>query len=226
MINEDFQFLLTEFGQPSDPVFVSDSVLATYQGKLPDSLLEFWRTAGLGAWGDGSFRFCRPEDYAGVLAGVLGNDPQLKPENCLVFGYEAFCQLHVWHASLGKIKIDLVFGSVEAHFTANETVLETRRILGPDRVVATGLFDIVKDSDMKDENGKPMFARATQAHGKLQPGECFGFVPALGLGGAREVKYLRRVRALEHFSIISGLNSFNLIGFENLEERVLRPIGG
>ena len=225
-MNEDFGYLLSKFGKPADPVFLTDEEIASCRGRLPESLLEFWQQVGLGAWGNGLFQFCRPADYASIMKTVFKGDPEIDSGNCMVFGYEAFSQLHVWHHTLGGMKVDLLFADVEADFTADAKQLEIDEKLGPDQVIAVSLYNVVKAADIKDEDGEAMFERAVQALGATQRNECFGFVPALGLGGARHLEYLRRICAPEHFAILAELNRFRLVTLKDLEMVTVRMIGG
>jgi hypothetical protein len=55
------------------------------------------------------------------------------------------------------------------------------------------------------------FAAAVARHGALEPGEVYGFFPALQLGGAYKVETLKRVRAAEHFQILAQLDRFKLM---------------
>jgi Domain of unknown function (DUF1851) len=57
---------------------------------------------------------------------------------------------------------------------------------------------------------RDFFAAAVARHGALEPGEVFGFFPALQLGGAYAVENLKRVRAAEHFVILAQLERFKL----------------
>ncbi len=167
-MNEDFGYLLSKFGKPADPVFLTDEEIASCRGRLPESLLEFWRQVGLGAWGNGLFQFCRPAEYASIMKTVFKGDPEIDSGNCMVFGYEAFSQLHVWHHTLGGMKVDLLFADVEADFSADAKQLEIDEKLGPDQVIAVSLYNVVKAADIKDEDGEAMFERAVQALGATQ----------------------------------------------------------
>ena len=224
-MNENFEFLLSEFGKPADPVFLTDEELSVYRGRLPDSLLEFWRQVGLGAWGNGLFQFCQPADYSSIVQTIFRGDPEIDSGDCSVIGYEAFCQLHIWHRALGKMKVDLLFAEIVADFTRDAQRLEIDRKLGPDKIVAISLSNVLQYGDIMDEDGTPMFERAVAVLGAPQRDECFGFVPALGLGGARRLEYLRRVRAPEHFTILAGLNRFRLVTLKDLDMVTVRMIG-
>ena len=60
------------------------------------------------------------------------------------------------------------------------------------------------------QEDRDFFAAAAAKHGKLEPGEAYGFFPALQLGGAYRIENLRRVRAAEHFAILAQLEPFKL----------------
>ena len=225
MISQDFDFLIEEFGPPVDPVFVPEQRLVEMEGRLPHLFLEFWRQFGVGSWHHGIFRFCLPEDFQSVVDEVFTGDSEIKAQDCCAYGYSGFSELQIWHRTLGWMKLDLVYKTLTADFTGDAESLAVNGRLGPDRVIAASLFSIVERSDLRDGKGKPLFERARKALGDLQPGECYGFVPAIGLGGTNELEYLRRVRAQEHFAIITGLAPFKLIKFDGAQEIVVRRIG-
>ncbi len=225
-MNEDFGYLLSKFGKPADPVFLTDEEIASCRGRLPESLLEFWQQVGLGTWGNGLFQFCRPADYSSIVEAVFRGDPEIDASDCSVIGYEAFCQLHIWHRTLGSMKVDLLFAEVDADFTVDAKQREIQKKLGPEKLVGISLNGVIQYGDIKDEDGNLMFERAVRALGAPQRDECFGFVPAIGLGGARRLEYLRRIRAPEHFAILAGLNRFRLVTLKDLEMVIVRMIGG
>ena len=74
-----------------------------------------------------------------------------------------------------------------------------------------------------------MFDRCVKNLGPLEFGEVYGFVPSLGLTGfntrSRVVENVRRLRALEHFSMIAQLQPFRLIRNFGPREETVRMIG-
>ena len=46
---------------------------------------------------------------------------------------------------------------------------------------------MTKDVSLLDENGKQLFAQAKAELGPLQRGECYGFFPALAMGGGAKI---------------------------------------
>ncbi|WP_274599091.1 T6SS immunity protein Tdi1 domain-containing protein, partial [Rhizobium ruizarguesonis] len=55
-----------------------------------------------------------------------------------------------------------------------------------------------------------MFDAAVRAQGPLGVGHCYGFFPALGLGGVAQLDSLQVVEAPVHFSILAQLVEFQL----------------
>lgn len=43
MLTDDFSYLLSLYGRPSQPAFLPSETLAAYRGKLPNSPLDFWQ---------------------------------------------------------------------------------------------------------------------------------------------------------------------------------------
>ena len=104
-------------------------------------------------------------------------------------------------------------------------------ILPADRAIATTLSNIDQpsyDFQERTDNPRPLFARARKKVGDLALGECYGFFPAVGLGGAGVLDEVRKVRALKHFGIIAQLDTIQL-RYNDLEKKrvvVLRDLGG
>jgi len=84
-------------------------------------------------------------------------------------------------------------------------------------------------ADFLDIMGNPMYAACQKAHGKLEPGECYGFFPALAISGVfgpfRRVENIKRVKALEHFTILAQMDTFHLVRLAPEGYAPVRPIG-
>jgi len=80
--------------------------------------------------------------------------------------------------------------------------------------------------DFEDDAGKPLFKRAARKLGSLEIGECYGFVPALALGGIADIARLKRQKAPEHFAIVAQTMEYNLIDVQGYGQSVVvRSIG-
>ncbi|MNJ79554.1 hypothetical protein D3C77_776150 [compost metagenome] len=51
-----------------------------------------------------------------------------------------------------------------------------------------------------------LFKSALKKLGQLKSDEMYGFVPALALGGAMELKNLQKVKTIEHLEFLSQLS--------------------
>jgi hypothetical protein len=56
---------------------------------------------------------------------------------------------------------------------------------------------------LEDRNQIPLFDRALQKLGPLQPNEVYGFVPLPALGGACDLKYLQKVEAATYMDMLA-----------------------
>lgn len=61
--------------------------------------------------------------------------------------------------------------------------------------------------------------------GSLEPGECFGFFPALALGGGGNLDDVKHIKALEHFILLTGLQPLTLMKWEGTTMLPVRQVG-
>ncbi len=225
-MTDDFSYLISKYGFPENPLFINDEMINKLDTTIPTSLLAFWKEVGVGSWRDSAFSFCLPDDFHDLVNSIFFGDAVISPEHCAVFGYSAFGELHIWHRTLGNIDVNLPLGWVQGDFTGDEKQQKIAENLGPDRVIAIDLLSVDEDSAFVDEKNHSLFEQALRKYGKLQKGQCFGFVPALALGGKIRLENVRRLSAPEHFSILAGLGNFTLIKFDDNARRVnIRKIG-
>ncbi len=225
-LNADFAFCVKKFGLPAHGEAVPPEVIAAYAGRTPSSLRDFWEQCGVGFWLDGRFQFCQPDRYQPILDMILANDPDYPPAESTLLGFTAFGKLLIWHNKQYLLNVDLVNKIAYTNHLSPK-----HPILPPERSVASALsfvsepsYDFLEHTD----SAKPLFARALKKLGPLAYGECYGFFPAMGLGGLGVLSELRRVRALEHFAIIAQLDPIELRFNDLVKKQVvrLRNLGG
>ena len=51
----------------------------------------------------------------------------------------------------------------------------------------------------------PQYLEAVNKFGMLEPDECFGYVPLLGLGGREDIDNISKVKIKEHIELISQM---------------------
>jgi hypothetical protein len=73
---------------------------------------------------------------------------------------------------------------------------------------------MIEETDFVDQYGEPLYRGCQEKYGRLEPGECYGFFPALAISGIfgphRTIENIRRVKAMEHFAILAQLDAFQL----------------
>ena len=205
-----FDNLVRKFGAPEAARRPTHEQLAELEGRLPTGLLAFWQAYGIGLWLGGKFQFCLPERFWPVSSSIFANDPQLGPGETHIIGFSALGELLAWNERHQRVLVDLPrlaarvskFNDGERGATRNypiETALS--------RLDREGSFDVFEQTDAAE----PLFERARQGLGPLALGECYGFVPALALGGPARLEHLERLDALVHFSLLADLGRCRLL---------------
>jgi hypothetical protein len=198
-----------------DPAYMDQS-----KGRVPDLLRAFWRTHGLGMSHKGLVQFCDPQELAFSLDAILADDPEIRPTESVVYAYSAFGKLWVWNSRRGTLAIDLPYLRVVPFNGSPPSELDW------DTILASALATLgLNTCDRRDTRNHPLFERAVKEFGPLAFGEVYGFFPAIGLGGAPELRNLQRVDAPVHFSILAQLGRFTLMDPSNYPPRPVRQIG-
>jgi hypothetical protein len=225
-INAGFAYCIKKFGPPVGGEPVSADVCEMYKNRIPASLLDFWTEYGSGLWLDGKFQLVRPDRYQGLVNLILEGDLDFPSNDSVLIGFTAFGQLLVWNNKNYFLQLDLV-----RQYAYTRHVNPSHPVLDGDRALPSTLNSVdaeAYDFSESTNAAKPLFARAMKKCGKLGYGECYGFVPAVGLGGRGVLEEVQRVRALEHFSILAQLGPIEL-RYMDTEKRkivVLRELGG
>ena len=158
--------------------------VAAYQKRLPAPIIEEWQESGWCAYGDGLIWLVDPDMLMVSVGEWLGTSSKAVP-----FARSAFGHLYLWdeecahmldpqHGTLAKIvnKIEIVFDYVLCRKEYLEDVLDQK-----------------------------LFTKARKRLGALEFDECYGFEPAIALGGPGTLDTLRRVKLREHLSILAQL---------------------
>lgn len=84
------------FGPPRDPLPVTDSILDAARDRVPDSLIEFWQSYGVGEYADGNLRLCTPDLFDPLLERLLENVPDLQGK-LTAFAHTSMADVNLWH---------------------------------------------------------------------------------------------------------------------------------
>lgn len=224
-LSDIFKYIIEEFGSPSGGEDVPDDILRAYASRVPQTMLDFWKECGTGLWLDGYFQLCRPDRYQELVNMILKGDPDFPPEECVLIGFSAFGKLLIWNNKNYYLSVSLYEKISYANCFSRDFP-----VLSKEKAISSGLMMIdskAYDYRERTEKASPLFKRALKKLGSLAYGECYGFIPALKLGGREILDELHKRPALPHFRMVAELGPIELRfnDLENQTVRVLRYLG-
>ncbi|WP_210302613.1 GAD-like domain-containing protein [Phyllobacterium sp. 628] len=235
MLNDDFEYRISRIGLPEDGVHPTAEQLAFARGHLPSSFVDFLEQFGFGNYFDRGVQFVDPQRFRAVLALIFKADPDFNHNDCHVISYSAFGKLKVWSERHWLVTIDLLQYQIWCHklfateFKAPSLPSMAIRQITADSTAHSLLPREKDDRECWDFHQKPMFSQCIKQHGPLQEGECFGFVPSLGLLGfespLRVVENVKRFQALEHSAMTAQMKPFFLTRMSSQGYEYKREIG-
>ncbi|WP_422419422.1 GAD-like domain-containing protein [Pseudomonas sp. GZD-222] len=202
-MDEHFNFFLKKFSPAFDRREVPGSSIARYERKLPEQLLEYWREYGWSGYAEGLFWVVNPQEYEGVLESWLAGTEFSRRENYYVIARSAFGKLYVWGEKSGWC---LTISSHAARYSSRVS-----KFSGDKLNFGVSVFFSFVRPDHNDLDG--LFKSAVEKFGPLKHDEMYGFVPALALGGAMELRNLQKVKTIEHLEFLSQLSPLQDWGF-------------
>ena len=171
---------------------VSIEIINKYKGKLPDELLNIWNIMGYGIYENGFIQLVNPDDYDFVFKYI---DKLLEPS--IVFAITAMGDLLIWE------------GNKNWTIAPNEgnrvKIINVRKCISHSLDSFRGAIDIFFDDFFiahKDYFASKPYLDIKGKLPKLQYGQCYGYVPALVLGGKVSNKNLQVVDAKTYINII------------------------
>ncbi len=235
-MHEDFQFTIDNQGPPQDAKPLTREQVAFFKQHFPDSFYEFITIYGLGHYFDRGWWLVDPQEYRPLLALIFKADPDFDHNSCHLVGYSAFGDLRIWSEKYFTILVDLLTYEVTNQKLAPSVSniplpkLENPRPITAENLVSGVIPDEKEVRELWDfPENEPMFKRCVKEHGALERGECYGFVPSLGMVGFnskfRRVEYVKRVKALEHFCMIAQMQDFVLTLRNKGRKEIVRTIG-
>jgi len=182
----------TYFEPTSNCVPASEEIMKRYKEKVPEVLLDIWKTSGIGKYNDGLIELISPEDFEPNLWIWLGKEfTTYVPFAVTGFGEliyyrkltetdEDVCMIDIQHR-----KIEVFTWSMESFFEDFLTSPENRNIW------------------FRQE----LFEKAISEKGVLLKNEVFTFVPILAIGGAEELQCLQKGSAQVYQELVFQMTS-------------------
>ena len=164
----------------------------TGESYFPEELLWIWENMGFGVYEDGFLQIVNPDEYEFVFEYI---DKLLEPT--VVWGITALGDLLLWQGN-----DNWTIAPDEGNRT---DLIDISKL---DNKVLGGMIDVDLNIllDDKDDlidfyNAKP-YLQIKDKLPKLNYGECYGYVPALALGGSKSVKNLKVVNHKAYVELI------------------------
>ena len=179
-----FELFKKKHGEPQKCEKVSEKLIKTFTGKLPDILLEEWKETGLCSYGGGLLWTVNPEDYDDILDDWLD-----KPTGCYAFLRTAFGSVFFWNGS-DNYFLDVVEKDISRVF---------------DRVDSVFNGTLCDDNYLKSVILRPFFKKALAKFGALEKNECYGILPPLDMGGELALDNVKKVKIREYLAVLTEL---------------------
>lgn len=170
----------------------SAEIIERYQQKVPESLIEIWKTSGFGKYNDGLIEFINPADFEDSLWTWLGREVP----NYVPFAISGFGELF-YYRRLSEVDEDVCI--IDIQYREIKTLIWSMKGF---------LEDLLLDEE--DRNmwlREKLFIEAFKQQGKLEKNEVFTFTPILAFGGAEEVEYLNKGNAQIYLDLVFQMTS-------------------
>ena len=163
---------------------IKQELLQKYKTIVPDELEKIWEDYGFGRLMGGYLKVINPEDYQELL-----NETYFRGNISVPILTTAFGDIVTFEEGqyIGMVKYkNGNFVMLAKNFKRFVQNLE-------DDYFVEKYFHIAQ------------YTEAVNKLGKLNQGECFGYVPLLGLGGSEKVDNLKKVKIREYIELISQM---------------------
>lgn len=180
-----FPGFTSRHGAPANPEFRTITPESLPQG-FPQPMLDLWSRAGFGCYSDGLIWTQPPSD----LAAVIEEWTNLPPTKAALIARFSFGDFAFWAG--GRIFfLNVHRGRLEELPSDVEFLFE----------------ELLADDEFLENFLRLKLHRQCSGElGLLTAEECFGFVPALALGGTESVGSVAKVRLREHLAILAQVN--------------------
>jgi len=161
-----------------------DEAINNYRDKLPASLIAEWIESGWCAYSHGLVWIVNPKELTPTVKEWLGTSSQAIP-----FARSAFGHLFLWDEE-GASLLDPQYGTLAKIVNNMEVVFD---------------YVLCRKQYLEDVLDITLFQKALKNLGSLEWDECYGFEPAIALGGSGTLDTLKKMKMREHLNILAQL---------------------
>jgi hypothetical protein len=176
--------------RPSNTEIANEELVNRYAHVLPSSMIDLWRTKGLGKYNDGLIEVVNPDDFQDDLERILGR----KAPNYVPIAITGFGELFYFRKLTAVDEDVCVF---DPHYNQIETCVWS----------LTDFFNgyLCDDNIIKEVLRAELFKASLKKTGPLDKNEIFFFVPALALGGTESVEFVQKGNCQVHLRVLFQL---------------------
>jgi hypothetical protein len=177
---------VSRFGSPAAVTLPSSHSLDSLPPGFPDSLCDYWRVHGFGAYAEGLIWTHPLSDFEAIIEEWVGT--RLKDAVLLVrfsFGdFVLWTRKRVFFVSVHRGYVEELPSDVSFLF---------------DEMLCDDVF-------LEKFARRSLHLQCNRRLGALSTDQCFGFVPALALGGAENADAVSKVQMGEHLAFLAQVN--------------------
>ncbi|MDT0683382.1 GAD-like domain-containing protein [Roseicyclus sp. F158] len=219
-IGEDLEYAIEKFGPVAEHAPMPATTLSRLEGRVPDTLVAWWRRYGQSSILNGEFQVVDPEAYRPLLEALFRGDPDFDASTTHVFAIGATGGLDCWSETWG----DLSIGTFPNRLISEKFIHpETQR----DDIDLGTVFSMADDSgaDPYDDKGRDLLPKIRKLHGPLEFGQVYAPKLHPALGGPRTAENFRPASALEAISLIHQAEPVILTDASVFPPKDIRVIG-
>ena len=197
-----------------------------YRGRVPDALIEFWLTYGLGSWRDRLFWLCDPEPLMPVVRTLFEGDPEFDPQVMMPYFRDAFGELTLWHPSMKLVNVSFDLAEVSST-DITQDVVRGQRPFNDDVAVADGVNAAVFDFEgwVNAIDGQPVFEAVRSRLGPIGADQVYVMTPHFRMGGAGAAADFSIGGLVEYLGFLAQLGTFTRMRYISPEEGGRPPFG-
>lgn len=168
---------------------VNAETISHYETKLPSFLIEMWKENGLSHFNDGFWLTVNPNDYSEIMSWFVSNPSDKIPVLRTAFG--------------GLIYLDLKPQDEFTYFYL--CPIKNQVIPLSDRLEDVFNSWLTTDFLYEPLMFYPVYHQARLRLPIVKPDECYGFVPAIGLGGELNASNVTIQNLKAHLNLLSQI---------------------
>ncbi len=178
----------------SELVKPDEELLSFGKAHMPEDLLRLWTEYGFGEYGNGFLRIIDPRDYMQSLYDWLGE----QDFNKIPIAMTAFGDLFYYRdlCDVGEGEHDICI--LDVHYRDVQVCTYPY----PDFFAGYLCDDEIREQVLR----KSLYEQAVEAYGVPSASDIFYFAPALCIGGAEELKYIKSGDAATHHQVLLQMN--------------------